>query len=471
MFKRVMLILLSLWLSLPALAQSAERPPAIVRFESDAESVSLDAVEAGNATVTLRWHVVHVELGMSLTLEAYRLGAWENVLNEGEVLQAVGERVTEVRAPLNYSPPAFRLRLLATDGVTVRDSLLLTLSYTPLNAEQTPSIDTFVTQVQTLTATELQNGGARVPVTWSVSNRPPRSNLIFDQIINGSPVSVELPRQVYRVPSAGTGNTAPRIPGADEPVILRLTLLDTITGEVHDSAEIRIPVDGSFQPAPAATAAPQATPQPQPGATLDPGDTGTALRIANFSASTDAAAPGENLTLTWETEGAVTVTIREILSDQRFGQWYTEQPPSGSLDVTMPSNTDGITYQIVAESAAGGELAQQISVATVSNEPPVINNFIISTNTANVGDELTLSWDVSGASTIIIQALLPGNVLGERYEGLDANASLQVAAPDATGVIYLMFARASGGAEATAQVSVSIAPAPEETEQTQASDG
>ena len=80
-------------------------------------------------------------------------------------------------------------------------------------------------------------------VLWAVVNRPPNSNLIFDQILDGGrAVPVELPRAAFWIASEGTGTVAPVPPESGTLVRLRLRLVDVISGDVLDEADLFLPV-------------------------------------------------------------------------------------------------------------------------------------------------------------------------------------------------------------------------------------
>lgn len=258
-------------------AQDAARPPVILRFAADEAAVDLDAVERGSAEVTLRWQVGGARADAVLVLEAWQLGGWQPVRPlDAPPLPLVGDLTLPVWHPLNYDTPAFRLSLyVSTDAgsAALQDSHLLTLRYRPLDAEQTPEIVRFSSSSEAVPAAALQNGSARVPVSWDLIHRPPGTNLVFEQLINDTPVSVELPRTVDRVGSVGSGPTAPRFPGTGAPVVLRLSLVDRLSGEALVSAELSIPVTGGPTPeglfithtptfTPTGTAAPRVTPTP-----------------------------------------------------------------------------------------------------------------------------------------------------------------------------------------------------------------
>lgn len=106
-----------------------------------------------------------------------------------------------------------------------------------------------------------------------------------------------------------------------------------------------------------------------PIVTEEPDASVSNFQIALFSASVESATHGDSITLTWETQEAETVSIREILESRRYGQWYGNQSNSGSLDIIIsdhldnPNYTNVMTYQLIATNNAGDELVHQLSIS------------------------------------------------------------------------------------------------------------
>jgi hypothetical protein len=101
----------------------------------------------------------------------------------------------------------------------------------------------------------LASGGLRVPVFWSVNNRPENSNLVFEQVLpDNTAVNVELPRDTAYVPSTGTGVVAPFLPAGEVTEIkLRVRLLKLPENAVLDTRELRLPVAAPADQKPAIT--------------------------------------------------------------------------------------------------------------------------------------------------------------------------------------------------------------------------
>src|SRR5215813_8247677 len=62
-------------------------------------------------------------------------------------------------------------------------------------AQNGPQITSFTSTATTVDRTALTNRTARIPVSWTTSNRPEGSNLVFEQALpDGRVLNVELPR-------------------------------------------------------------------------------------------------------------------------------------------------------------------------------------------------------------------------------------------------------------------------------------
>lgn len=119
-------------------------------------------------------------------------------------------------------------------------SLLLTGA--ALAAPVAQPLDVRITQfnvpVQSVGRAELDAGTVRLPVSWSVQNRPISANLYFEQLLpaSGTWVNVELPRSWEWVSSAGDGVVAPQ-PVAEAVIRLRLAVRDRSDGTTYAVAE------------------------------------------------------------------------------------------------------------------------------------------------------------------------------------------------------------------------------------------
>jgi hypothetical protein len=108
------------------------------------------------------------------------------------------------------------------------------------------------------------------------------------------------------------------------------------------------------QPVPSYTPTYTFTPTPTPL---------TTVTIKAFSAAPEEAEFGATITLSWQVFGPARVGVREVYASGEYGQWYTDLPPEGTLDVSVPTTGDSITYQLVAEDATGTLQTAQIQIA------------------------------------------------------------------------------------------------------------
>ncbi|MEZ4672124.1 MAG: LysM peptidoglycan-binding domain-containing protein [Anaerolineae bacterium] len=87
-----------------------------------------------------------------------------------------------------------------------------------------PTIQSFTSGSTSVEWTALGTERARIPVTWNVANRPPRTNLIFEQLqSDGNGVNIELPRTERIIPSTGSGVVQAIYP-ADNPNVTSITI-------------------------------------------------------------------------------------------------------------------------------------------------------------------------------------------------------------------------------------------------------
>lgn len=112
------------------------------------------------------------------------------------------------------------------------------------------------------------------------------------------------------------------------------------------------------------TLTPNYTPTPTPNRTQNPSPA-----IQSFTADPDPVAAGASITLAWQTTNTTSVSVREITANGKYGDWYNDLSPNGTLSVTAPDNGDTrITYQIVLTNGSGQEVTGQLSV-TITPAP------------------------------------------------------------------------------------------------------
>ncbi len=297
----VSFLLIALVLGVVQVTRAASRPT-IVAFESSLKMITLPDAEAGKTTTTLTWHTADMTDEYRLTLHAYVLDKWELVFPQESVpLEANGARVVTIFQPLNFGPPTYLLSIISKGSNAIIDQRILTIPYDTGSVTEPPAIAEFTTDTTEIDAAALQAGTVRVMVKWSVSDRAPASNLVFEQVLaDGSAASVELPRLNLYVPSDGEGPVAPSYREGDEEVILRVRVIDVISGTVYAEDELTLPVVGEAAPEPEPEA-PTPTPVPVPQSNT----------ITAFTATPNTVNPGAAVTLAWEVVGTGGVVIEQ----------------------------------------------------------------------------------------------------------------------------------------------------------------
>jgi len=304
---------------------AAEPLPSIVTFESDLPSITVQEAETGAVTATLSWHTTGVTEGYRLRLHSYRLNNWELVFDENSVpLEPIGSREVTIRHPLNFGPPTYLLSIVDAQSRIV-DQRPLSIPY-EIDEASTPVIESFTANTLAVEANALSQGAARVTVAWEVSDRLPASNLVFEQVFaDESVASVELPRSNRWIPSTGEGPVAPAGRAGATAVILRLSVVDVVSGEVYDEEELSLGITGVVTE----PAAAQGLPTP-----LVPGTGG---QVVAFTAEPDMVNPGAAVTLSWEIQGTGGVTIEQSVPNMALVETVvTAQSPRGSTTVYLP---------------------------------------------------------------------------------------------------------------------------------------
>lgn len=248
---------------LPA-ARAQDWPPAIFMFESDLDSITMQELEAGETEATLRWHIAHVDPTQQIMLHAYIENAWVPLGEPGD-FAPVGELLVTVENPRNFGPPAYRVAVMDAVGQIAAQRVHV-IPFAEGTADLVPSVFSFSALDQSIPAADLAAGTARVRISWVVNDRPPRSHIMFMQVIGEETVNVELPRPVLYIPSQGSGVVAPVAPPAEADtgmITLRLVVVDVISSEVLDSADVTVAVTGTALPTETpADAAPTPTEEP-----------------------------------------------------------------------------------------------------------------------------------------------------------------------------------------------------------------
>jgi hypothetical protein len=160
-----------------------------------------------------------------------------------------------------------------------------------------------------------------------------------------------------------------------------------------------------------------------------PTPTGDTPVISSFTSDPPAISYGNAVTLRWEVSGATSVSIEPGVGTVAL---------SGSTSVSPSADT---TYKLVASNAAGTATATVLVSVTGGSpaEPPVINEFKFTPSTIHPGESSTLSWDVTGATSVVLDRGI-GSVAatGSRTVSVLATTNYTLTASNAYGTVSLV---------------------------------
>lgn len=339
----VWLVVITLLLGGYQIAAAAPPPPTIILFASSLQEVSLADLEAGTATTTFTWYTVGLTAEHRLTLHYYLQNHWEPVFDAASVpLEPYGSREVTLQQPLNFGSPTYLLSIVdAQSRIVEQRVLVIPFAETP-GVE--PVIESLTADQTSLDAAAVASGAALVVLTWDVSGRLPNSNLVFEQVFSdGSSVSVELPRSVLWVSSAGSGPVLPVYREGETQITLRLSVADLVTTNVYVAEEITLALTGASPVVPLPATVPAVTiVAPTPVASAG----GT--QVISFTASPDTVTPGAAVTLTWAVPGTAGVTIDQTVPGMDLVQTVVSaQSPEGTATVYLPDYAAySVTYTL-----------------------------------------------------------------------------------------------------------------------------
>ena len=158
--------------------------------------------------------------------------------------------------------------------------------------------------------------------------------------------------------------------------------------------------------------------------------------IASFTASPTSITYGSSSTLSWSVSGATSVSIN---------QGVGTVSSSGTKSVSPSSTT---TYTLTAGNSAGDTTATAAVTVTAAGIP-VITTFTAGPTSITSGDNTTLTWTVTGATTVNITGVGTVSATGTRTLN-----------PTTTTTYTLTATNTSGPATATATVTVASAGSP-----------
>jgi hypothetical protein len=431
--------------------------PAISVFSSTTTSVNRASLVGKTARVPVTWVALNRPNNSNLV--------FEQVLDNGTVVNVelprqnpfVSSEGNGMAAPVNPGSSAVvKLQIRLIDLTTQATLAQKDLSVNITEGGTSANIAYFTTTTSVVDIATLNNRTARIPVSWSVDNRPNGSNLVFEQVLgDGSSVNVELPRQNPFVSSSGIGVTAPYAPGGTmNTVQLRLRLINLSDGATLASKDITVPINGAIP----TTTYTKVTDCYQTGF---PTASGIAVggqgrvksNVTIYSAPTNGQIAG-------------TLVISDTFSILEGPECYAvSQPPynptttrvwrvnSSSKNLTgwLPeySQSTAGTTSFYVEVANGGPI-----------NPPQIVSFTADPLAVAPGAQVTLAWEVKNATSISISPL-PASINSALANLL--TGTTQVAIPtNASGTVTLQLsAKNAAGQETLASVSISIVGLPE----------
>ena len=462
----------------------------ITSFATTATFVSRIHLSDRTARVPVTWAVANRPVTSNLYFEQVLPdGSAVNVElpRENPWVNSSGIGVAAPRLPSDDAETILlRVRLIDLLDGRLYDQRTITL---PVIEGETPppAITSFTAGATSVDVNQLAARTARIPVSWTVENRPENTNLVFEQVFqDGRTVNVELPRANPWVPSRGNGVAAPVLePGATN-VTLRVRLYNLTTKATLLQRELTLPISGNTNNVPSYVVDPA-------WCYSDPFRPSNGIAVGKTAYVTDLV-PVEGLRLYPSPYGGLPLgfapaeTSLDVLEgpfcyrlnistamQSAFRLWrvrslalpnlegwaleYVSQPTGMTWYLTgaAPSTTD----ESDTGEETGDETGQNGEEAALS-----IDALSASPDPVQVDDYLTISWVTTGASFIGLNLLDgPGGqvvqpVVPPGQMPLSGNMAYAVP-PDAQDSITLaLVASDAEGREVTEEVTVQIGACP-----------
>jgi hypothetical protein len=236
---------------------TAPTPTVTIRtFTAGTDTVSAASLANRSARVPVSWAVDNRPDGSNLVFE--QILADNSVVNvelprDNPFVSSSGNGVA-APVPPGGAATTITLRLRVVDLASQNTLAQQTVSLTVSNVVVAPGIRTFTTSATNVAYSTLVNRSARVPVSWSVENRPDGSNLVFEQQLeDGSRINVELPRNNPFVSSSGNGVASPTVPQNvnTSAITLVLRLVNLADQSTLTQQTLQLTVVGQAVPPPA----------------------------------------------------------------------------------------------------------------------------------------------------------------------------------------------------------------------------
>lgn len=288
--KGILLFLITivfLMTSLPAQAQSR-----IIDFSTSATGIERDTLDEGLARISITWVTVNRPLVTNLV--------FEQVLPDGTVVNVelprpfrwVNSSDSGIVAPVSVGD-SNQITLRVSLVNIVRDDIIYDTRYLyipVLSATTSLEIMSFTSTRTTISALSVEAGDNLIDVTWSVSNRPSGTNLVFEQVLpDGTVRNAELPRDVLIVSSDGSGIVLATLPMESiSELVFQVRLVDLNNNDTLALEELTINVIDNRANISEMTATPPAD---------------TTIVINDFSVDTASTPGNTQVTFSWDITG------------------------------------------------------------------------------------------------------------------------------------------------------------------------
>ncbi|MCC6799051.1 MAG: hypothetical protein IT325_02975 [Anaerolineae bacterium] len=221
----------------------------ITGFTTTSTFLNKAELTAGTARAPVAWSVANRPVTANLYFEQVMPdGSAINVElpRENPWVASSGLGVAAPKLPAQDATSVLlRVRLIDLMDGRLYDQRTLTLPIIE-GTSLPPAISSFTAGATSVDVNQLAARTARIPVSWTVENRPENTNLVFEQIFSdGRAVSVELPRSNPWVPSSGNGVAAPALELGATKVTLRVRLINLTTRATVLQRELTLPIAGN----------------------------------------------------------------------------------------------------------------------------------------------------------------------------------------------------------------------------------
>ncbi|HRF94006.1 MAG TPA: hypothetical protein PLZ51_02365, partial [Aggregatilineales bacterium] len=293
---------------------------------------------------------------------------------------------------------------------------------------------------------QARSGNTYTLVSWRVDNRPTNTNLVFEQVLpDGTLLNIELPRLFWWVNSAGIGFVNMVYPGDNfNTITLRLSVVNTAK-DVLAYREVQIQIEDNL-----------ARPQIDsfyanvPDISLQQLRTGNArIEVGWFTSNRT-----EQMNLVFEQVLPNSQVVNVELP--RPNSWVNSEGSGITAPIYPGDGVAHVHLQVRLYLLNSGETLDTRTIfvpiqeyiqapaptPTRATSEPVINHFTVTPSSANEGDLLTISWDVSGLNTVSMAVSFP-NASQPLQQFLNENniGTKTVNAPyGAREVIFLIYA-------------------------------